>query len=444
MTIRSAVAMRLAILFGSTLAMQCASAADLGYVLRGGLTYSDNFDRRPAGEEKGAGAVVASMELDGERTTGRVRYKIEADLSRYQYINARVSGANFGNAMAHGSYELVPDAIRWNADIDYAQQRGDLSRPLSPSNEDQVVHYSTGPTLQTHLFGAFDGLVDARYSRVAYSNTPFDNESVSVQGRLQRRVSPRSMLSIGASHEDISYVGASAFDFKRQEGTAIMNINGIRTRLELEGGIARVYGEFIKDDGPVARARISRRLTPFIDGYVSYRQEYPTSVGANLALNPVVPGGDTFESSIISATPRKSKTAEIGIALNRTRTKADIGFLHSKEDSLSVGIGSRGYDAIHARFTRLMTPSSRSSIYGSVSRDDLSQSARYTEKVFGAEYGLDLSRSIGIDVRIEHRSRGSNGASTRGEYSELGGGVFLRYTGAFGRTLAKPTSGLGR
>jgi hypothetical protein len=58
-------------------------------------------------------------------------------------------------------------------------------------------------------------------------------------------------------------------------------------------------------------------------------------------------------------------------------------------------------------------------------------SERYKETAFGARFGISLSKAWGVDVQLEHRDR--EGTSAIGEYSELNGGIFLRYEGGAGR-----------
>jgi hypothetical protein len=371
-----------------------------------------------------------------------------ADYSRNQYVSADISGAGFGRGALSGSYQFVPDAIRWNADIAYEQQRSDLIRPLAPGNTEDVIRMSTGPTLTTRLGGAMEGLLDARYSRIAFSTSPFDNEIKSLQARLQRRANPRSVIGVAVSHEDVAYLsgtGPNLLDYRRQEGFLIANINGVRTRIEAEAGLGRAKGESIQDESPMFRVRLTRRLTPFISGYAGYRQEYPTSAGANLTTDPAAPAPipiDGIEDrSILTAGPRQAKTAEIGVGIERPRSQASLTFLRTREASLVPGIGTRAFDQIRVQVNRDFSPSARGSIYGGFSSEGFSLLPEFKEKWFGAEFAYDFSSAIGVDVRVERRNRSAEIAVN--EYSEVTGGIFLRYSGGFGRQQRQRQTGAG-
>jgi hypothetical protein len=411
----------------------------LEYVLGVGASYSDNVERVAADLAKGTGSAVVSGLLRGKKDTGRLRYEINGDYARYQYFNSNVSSAGFGSGLLRGSYDLVPEMVRWNADVIYEQQRNDLVRPAAPTNQDEVFRYSTGPTLKVNLAGALEGLLDGRYSRVSYGKLAFDNESVSVQARLQRRPGPRTVYGFAVSHEDVTYIGAHAFDFTRQEAFVTGNVNGLRTRLGVEAGLAKVSGGSVDEKNPLLRLNVTRRLSPYLSAYAGYRQEFPTSSGANLTLD-TRPGSATgFDTSTITATPRISKAADFGFTMDRPRSKAELSFTHSKEVSLNAIFGSRTYDALNLKLTRVLTPTSRGSLYSEYSRDDLSTAGRFNETVVGLIYSMDFSPVMGLDSRIEHRSR--TGSVARGEYKELTGGIFLRYTGGFGRAPRRQSGG---
>jgi hypothetical protein len=427
----SAVAM-LAAASESTCVLAAApetNSEGISYVLSAGASYTDNVARAPSQTAEGSGAMSLGALLRGEKTTGRLRYDVAAEYSQYAYFTGDTDTAGFGRGQLSGRYDIVPDAFRWEADLSFDQQRADPVRPLAPGNVDGLTRISTGPTLQAQLFGAFEAVLDARYSRADYGNSPYDNSTVGARAQLQRRANPRSSWGVGASYEDVSYAGASSFDFRREEAFLSATLHGVRTDLQAEAGVGRVKSDVLDQNNPMFRVRLTRQMSPFLNLYVSYSDEYPTSAGANLAENPVTAGGSVHNPAVLTAAPRNAQAIEVGFNVDRPRSSAQLGVVHTDETSLLAGLGERKYDELRLRVTRLLTPASRVSVVGSYSVDEFSQVPRFSEAMYGFEYGMDFTRTIGVDARIEQRQR--SGRNAPNLYTELAGGLFLRYTGNF-------------
>lgn len=430
MSIRSSL-IRAAILAAASAA---APAAEIDYVLRAGVTHSDNIERLPAGEERGTRAATAGLALSGGKETGRLRYSALADLSYHDYLNLDLDSELLGRAAVGGAYHFLPERISWNADLTYDQVREDILRPIAAGNRESEVRFSTGPTLRTQLGGAMEGQLDARYTRLDYSDRPFDNETLGARALLGRRASPRSLLALGYSFDDVSYVSSAAppgLDFERQEVFARLELAGVRTRLDVEAGYAEVSGVLVDDGGAVLRLQLDRRMTPMLSGFLGYVREYPTSE-QTMAVPEPLPGTGGGDASLLTSAPRLATRVETGLRLERPRTRAELAYALRREGSLLPGEGRRRYDEVRASVTRDFTPRSQGALYAAVVREDLSLlSGNADELLAGARFGFTFGRALGVDLRVEYRDR--NGAAPTSDYSELSGGLFLRYAGTLGR-----------
>jgi hypothetical protein len=416
-----------------------AQSAELDYVLRGGVAYSDNFERLRTGLERNGSAAVAGVELHGERPEGRLRYDINANLAYFDYQGLNLGSELLGRASLRGTYDFVPESFSWNAVLDYDQIREEVLRPLAPGNRDEQVTASTGPTLRARFSGSMEGQLDARYTRLSYGNRPFDNETIGGRAQLVRRANPRSLLAVGVSYDEVTYVsslGPSGLDYDRQEVFARIGLDGVRTEVSLEAGYADVSGSLVNDGGPVLRARLNRRLSPMLTGALSYIREYPTSESSALTSAPSVSGGVVLDNSLLTSAPRLSSGIEAGLRLDRPRTQAEINYTRREEESLVVGLGRRSYDEIRARVSRDFTRSTRGSVFGATSNEDFTAFARSIDEWnIGAELTLAFGRALGLDLRIQYNER--NGTALLDQYSELSGGLFLRYAGSLGRSESR-------
>jgi Putative beta-barrel porin 2 len=429
-----------------------ASAAEpqqsgLDYVLRAGVTYSDNIYLQPSPFEDGSSAIAFGGEVRGDRSTGRLRYNVAMDIMRYQYLDNSTGGETFGRGVLGGSYDFVPDNFRWNASVNFDQLREDLLQPIAPGNVEDVITFSTGPTVRGELFGVIDTKLDGHYDRAWYTGNTIDNQTVGGRLELGRQPGPGTRYGLGGSIDDVSYLSgplSSAFDFQRSEVFLYGELNGVRTQLTGEVGYAQADGDSFDGDGPMARIRLTRQMSPSLTGYIGYRDEFPTAQAGAWVSDPTVGGGGVLNTSLVTSSPREARAGEIGFQYQRTRSDAELGFYHLNEKSLILALGDHSYDELRARVTRRFTPVSRGTLFAAYSKEDFSALAQnFDELRTGFEYGYDFTRSIGVDVRLEYRSRDSNVSGYN--YNEFNGGVFIRYSGSLlGRSSTTSPNGQAR
>lgn len=417
-------------------AVHTATAAELEYALLGGATHSDNIERLPDGTAYSASAAVVGFEARGERPVGRLRYDIAADVSFFEYFEGDADSEILGRAMFLGAYDFVPDVFSWNASLAYDQIREDILRPLAPGNLDDQLGLSTGPALRVRLSSVVEALLEGRYSRLAYGGDILLDDSETVGGRamLVRRANPRSLLALGVSYDDVSYLGGSGaglFDFDRQEAFARVGLEGVRTDVTLEAGYAEISGRGTDDSDVMLRARLSRRLAPSLSGFLNAIREFPTSIPAALSEDPTFSGGGPYDSSVLTQGPRLTTRVESGLRLEQPRTRAELAYARNKEDGRSAGVGVRHYDEVRGSVARRFTPRVDGSLYGVLTDEKFSGVAgTFDERLLGARFGVLLGRALSVSLLVEHRKR--EGPVPTGEYSELAGGIFLRYAGEIG------------
>jgi hypothetical protein len=409
-------------------------AQGIDYILRAGLSYSDNLFRAPSGSEQAVGAVAVGAEMRGKRDTGRLNYDVAVDLSRYQYFE-NYDGQTFGRALLDGSYAFVPDTLFWNARFDFDQFRDDLTRPLAPGNIDNQIAFSTGPEARLRLGSVMEAQGEAHYQFVRFSQSNLDSSTVGGRALLGRRANPRSFLAVGASADKVSYdddVLAQAFDYDRSEAFARFEHTGQRTGVSAEAGYAKVSGATVDDSGPLFRGNIWRRLTPTLRGEVSYVREYPTSSATSFMTDPTVPGGGTVDNTILTAAPRVSQNLDANLSMTRTRTQALLAYSWHRDSSLIPAYGDRDYNEIRFRVSRQFTPKASGTFFAAYSTEDYTNFPdEFEDTTVGGILTILFGRSLGLDLRVEHHDR--NATTAADAFKELSWGLFVRYSGAFGR-----------
>ena len=422
-----------------------AISAELDYGVLAGASYSDNVLRAEANEQS-TGAAVLGLDLRGARTTGRLLYDLYADLEYRDYFEDGVDSQEFGRLIAQSSYAFVPEMFEWLLSGSFDQVREDLLRPVAPDNLENVVTLSTGPRLTLSFGDAFEAQAQAHYTVADYSEREFDSKTAGAVLTLGRRMSERSYIGIGAAYDDVTYDVAPGFiapDYERREYFVRFNTEGARTTFEADVGYTEVTGVGVDDDGPMARARLTRRLTPYVSAFAAYTREFPTSTDASFTPEPAQ--GDLVEdSSILSAAPRENESAEVGLEMARPRTAAALVYARRSESVLAGGGEERDFDEVSASVSRLITTRSTFGLYAIYTNETVSAldplgatvEADADEMVFGANLMLAFGRALGVEMRVEHRERDSDAGL--GPYKELSGGIFLRYGSARRQAQSQP------
>lgn len=405
-----------------------AQTVDLEYELRAGGAYSDNVERTASNEIDSFAAVLGAR-VRGGKDTGRLQFALSSDVAYYEYLDSAVDGELVGSAFAESSYEFVPDTFSWELDGSFAQIRESLLRPAGPGNRDDVLTFSTGPTVSGRFGDAFEAQLEGRYTTSTYSNRDFDNDTLGARLVVGRRLSARSLVGVGVAFDDVTYdsqLGLGSFDFERREAFVRFQAEAARTSLSIDAGYAQVEGANVDDSGPMVRLEATRQLSPFISGFLAYTQQYPTSDAPALVPADALDREVLGDGSILTAAPRVAKSGEIGLRLNRPRTFAELAYAQTRETGLIVASGDRSLDSFRASVGRNFSPRSNGQIFALLTTEDLPVlTADADELSVGAELSLTFGRNLGLDFRVEYRDR--EGATALDTYTEIGAGVFLRY-----------------
>lgn len=399
-----------------------ADCAERDYALRAGVDASDNIDRLPA-DTRNSVAGVAGLQLNGHENAGRLKYDLATDVAYYNYLNRSDLDPELrGQAFMQGSYGFIPDQFGWNGSLGYSQLREDPLRPSAPGNRESLTSVATGPWLRLRLGETMEADVSGQYARQAYSKQPSDNETWGGRALLARRPNPHSMLALGVAYDRVSYISnpaGDAFDYRRREAFLRTELQGARTGLQLEAGYSDMTGRLVDSNGPVLRLNVNRRLTPSLTGFVNAAREYVTSEPTDQQF---VPGGDAQ----LTAGPRRATRLDGGLRFERPRTQIELAYQWRSETAQAGQADSRDYAQVRGSLARVFTPRVRGALFASFSDESFSAySADSLEYIYGAQLGISLGRSLGLDLRLQHNER--NGNAQFPGYSEMTGGLYLRY-----------------
>ena len=284
-----------------------AQAAAPGYEVQVGVIESDNIQRLPTG---GSNETIGIEELAFNWHEKRpwLDADIDADVSHLDYFPRTYSDEFIGNFLGAVKLNLAPDLLSWDVADNFGQAPLAPLAPITPNNIENINYFSTGPTLSLPLGRMTQLDVTGQYGRVDYQHSPLDNTRLTGAVGLLHELSPISSISINAREESIRFADDLLNpDYRRQEAFARFDTKGSRTELGVDLGYGRLIMPGVRDDIPLARLDLSRRVSAsstiglalghdYSDGADSFRLVQAVQ-GATLNTLPILEVGAPFVSN---------------------------------------------------------------------------------------------------------------------------------------------------
>lgn len=405
-----------------------AAKLDTAFDLEGrvGVYYTDNVGR-VADNPQSSAALVLGGRLLAERSTGRLTYFADGDLSYNNYRQHGYSGELLGYFDGRSKYQLVEDAVLWNADLSFGQVRRDIAISAAPGNQSSVTRINTGPTFLAHFGEVTELSVDGRVGRTIFSSVGLDSTDYGAKVILSRRTSERGLFGIGASLDRNDYSKAGVESFDRKEGFLRMESMSARTNLSVDAGYAEISNTVSRDTSPMIRANAIRKVTPSLSAYAGYNQYYPT-IDAGLGVLRGADVGNANAAALMSM-PRLARVATAGFLFSRPRTRFQVEGTRNSETAQLGAIGERLQKTGLLKLRRLISERSAWEIYGRVQNERFTGQLDHTQDIAGGLLvGIGLGPKAGVDFLVERSHR--TGGIAYNRYSEFRGGIYLRYGGA--------------
>jgi hypothetical protein len=262
------------------------------WALFSGVTVSDNVTRSPdkvSDQILSVGGTGAFF-----RDEGRLRANVRASAWYEHYLQDTYEGELLGSLAAFLRYDLVPERISWTLEDTYGQTTSNQFQPATPGNRSNANFFSTGPDFTLRLGQASGLRLGGRYELSTFEDgQQLDEERIRATAGLFRRLSGTTTLSLNAAASQTDYRGGAVTSAEGElaDGYDIREVFGrgelrrARYTLSLDGGVTEVEQRDVKEQSPLLRLSLYRRLTPSLNLNLSGGQEYRS-------------GGDILRDSI--------------------------------------------------------------------------------------------------------------------------------------------------
>lgn len=384
-----------------------------------GFTHSDNVARIPDGPSDTTFTIGATGGLFKDE--GRLFVNVRGSVWYEEYLDNTFDGELLGSLAAALRYDFIPERMSWSLDNTYGQTVGDTFQAASPGNRANANYFSTGPDF-TFPFSQVAGLrLGGRYELSSFEEeSQLDEERLRGTVGVFRRFSPTTTGSINGSFAETTFKGGSvtvapgqqADGYDIREGFGRLETRRARYALSLDGGITQVEQRGIKEDMPLVRGNLYRRLTPSLDLNLSGGQEYRSGgdilsqaiSGVRFVNNQVVfipPGIDpAFVYNVIQdvnsrSQPVKYQYVRASLDYTRPRTAVNIGGSTGKERFQFSGQNlDRDVSDFGVSFSRRLRPNLTATV-----------GANWNEREFVNLQGGDENLAARFQVSWQYNSR---------------------------------------
>ncbi len=313
--------------------------AEIGYGVSVGVGYTDNVARTAEGEQEETITSVGAA-LDWSQQTSRMDAAVVGEIHYLEYLDDTFDSEVVGTIVGNGSFDIVRERFAWTLEDTFGQTTIDQFSPVTAGNRENVNYLSTGPDFTLPLSSRVDFLLSGRYSDVYFEHSELDSERVSGEASLRRAISSASSAALKVLMEDVeakdpASEGAST-DFERREAFVEYELNGARTSLSVDLGYTELErteaGVNQKADGPLARARLTRRVSPSSTVYLEGGQDFSD---AGTIFRQLQSGEPTqFRTQPVQrvANPFTNTFGTLGWNFRRHRTGIDLRASYFEEE----------------------------------------------------------------------------------------------------------------
>ena len=183
------------------------------YAVSAGVIRSDNAGRTDTNQQSET-SLEAGLNGGWSYDRGRIRGSAAADLQYRTHSYAGYEDQLLGGLMANVQLEMLRDRLQWVVQDNLGQSLIDSQDVATPSNTQNVNHFSTGPSLHLPLGARTEVAINGRWSDVAYEDSDIGNRRLSGELSLIRQIGEHSSVSLNGS-TDIRWPSARVRRIRR-------------------------------------------------------------------------------------------------------------------------------------------------------------------------------------------------------------------------------------
>ena len=236
--------------------------------------------------------AAANLFFDLIRSGSRLDLDAAGNFSDTDYLQGAYGNKVLGRFDGLANLAIWPHHLTWLVRDDYGDAQVDVLQSLTPVNLQVLNVFSTGPslTLQPTLtsFVQLQGI----YSRNTWQDSPFSGNTETGTATVGHEFSPASSISLVGQIQQEHFDNTSAnINYQVREYYAHYQLQEVRTRLDLQGGVAQANDTGSWTSSPLVRLSLTRNLSPFSTVSIAGGRDFSNATGNFASLDSGVTGG---------------------------------------------------------------------------------------------------------------------------------------------------------
>lgn len=380
------------------------------YGAAAGMGETDNVNLSST-DPKAQTLATASLFFDLIRSGSRLDLNAIGNFADTDYLEGAYGNKVLGRFDGLADLTLWEHHLKWLVRDDYGDQQINVLQSLTPLNLQRVNVFSTGPdlTLEPTLttFVEMQGI----YSRNSWQDEPFSGNTDAGSLTAGHRFSHASSISLVGRVEEQHFDNRTVnTNYQVREYYARYFLDGARTRVDLQGGVAQANDTGSWTSSPLVRLSVIRHISPYSVVSVAGGREYSNAMRSFASLASGVTGG----------IPVGAATQTTGNAL-RTYGSLTWGYQFSRTSLDFLGSWERQSYDVQSKFNftltdiglnlrRQLTPRLSANIIATLDRGQyVNQGFKNTFGTAGAGLIYHPGTWVVIYGRFDHEFRHSSG-----------------------------------
>lgn len=392
------------------------ASAQLAYTLTLGLAHNDNVNLS-ADDPIGQYILRPGLGFSYQRTGQALDAQAIGNLQYRDYLGGDFGDSTRGQLDAMADWHIAPQRLDWVFADSLGVQPVNERQPDTPSNEQQVNVFTTGPTLLLSAGGATRARIELRYrDSYAEKSSQFNSHRVSSAGHLIHDLNSVSQVSanIAARQVRFDHPGATSPDYERYDIYAGYSRALSRFNLDLAAGYTKLDLHDGADDDRGALLRAGLRWQPSDRNRFTLDWERQlTDAAETLALQRQTLGVPPTEIALGNATVSPETFLQRRTDLSWEHTGTRFGwslstFLFDRDYSNAPQLDQHGH-GIDGTLSWQVRPRLSLGLFGNYRKRhfDLPGST-YRDATLGGSVGYQLSQHLSWHLDLTHYRRTSN------------------------------------
>jgi hypothetical protein len=234
----------------------------------------------------------------------------------------------------------VPERFAWVLTENYGQRSIDANDSLVPPDREYLNVTGTGPDLRLGL-GEGSWLTSAaRFSKVDFEESPFDNERLAGRVSYEQEIGSGQRWSANFTHARTEFTGTPE-PFRIHTAHAGYVAVGARGALDANAGFTTLHNETESHDGYFADIRLERQLSGQTAISVDFVHRFADAADVFRRRQDLETDIDSSEDVLASADPLRETAVNVTYSWAGRRTRTAIGAWYFDEDSQGESSANR-------------------------------------------------------------------------------------------------------